>query len=199
MPRSIGVLLGESINFKSYLKLINMTKLQNCLDTASIYCGTYAKYNNGSLYGKWLNLSDYSNYEKLLEIMRELHIDENDPEYHFQDYEHCELFEKLGLVEESFLSPEIYDIAEQINDSGYDLEVFEAVLDNLGKMDFQSAYEYVNNFYCGEYANDIDFVQEFYENDIPFNLPSFVVIDWESTSRNIMYDYFESNGHYFKS
>lgn len=175
-----------------------MTKLTNCLDTASIYCGTYAKYNNGNLYGKWLNLSDYSDFEELQQVMYELHSDESDPEFLLSDYEGCERFEKLGLIGESFLSPEIYEIAEQINDSEHDIEVFEAVLDNLGKIDFQSAYEYANNFYCGEFANDIEFVEYLYENDIPFNLPSFVVIDWESTARNIMYDYFESNGHYFR-
>ena len=176
-----------------------MTNLQNCLDTASIYCGTYAKYNNGSLYGKWLNLGDYSNYDELLTAMYELHSDEQDPEFMLQDYEGCSLFEKLGLIGESFLSPEIYSIAEQINESEYDSEVFEAVLDNFMSIDFQTAYEYVNNFYYGEFANDIEFVEYLYENDIPFNLPSFVVIDWESTARNIMYDYFESNGHYFRS
>lgn len=176
-----------------------MTNLQNCLDTASIYVSTYAKYNNGSLYGKWLNLSDYSDYDELLEAMRELHKDEHDCEFMYQDYEGCELFEKLGLIGESFLSPEIYSIAEQIDESEYDSEVFEAVLDNFLDMSFESAYEYVNNFYYGEYANDIEFVEYLYENDIPFNLPSFVVIDWEATARNIMYDYFESNGHYFKS
>ena len=176
-----------------------MTKLTNCLDTASIYCGTYAKYNNSSLYGKWLDLSDYSDYDELVEAMRELHCDEPDAEFMFQDYEHCELFEKLGLINESFLSPEIYNIAEQIDESEYDSEVFEACLDNFGKMDFPSLHEYVNNFYCGEYSSDEDFVQEFYENDIPFNLPHFVVIDWESTARNIMFDYFESGGHYFRS
>lgn len=176
-----------------------MTKLQNCLQNACIYVGSYYKYNNSNLYGKWLNLSDYSNYDDLLEAMRELHSDEDDPEYHFQDYEHCELFEKFGLIGESFLSPEIYEIAEQINESEYDIEVFEACIDCLGKTDFQSLLEYVNNFYYGEYANDIEFVEYLYENDIPFNLPNFVVIDWEATARNIMYDYFESNGHYFKS
>ena len=30
------------------------------LSAASVYVGTYAKYNNGSLSGAWLNLSDYS-------------------------------------------------------------------------------------------------------------------------------------------
>ncbi|WP_370899555.1 antirestriction protein ArdA [Chryseobacterium gossypii] len=176
-----------------------MTKLTNCLDTASIYVSTYAKYNNSSLSGKWLNLSDYSDYDELLEAMRELHKDESDPEFMLNDYEGCSLFEKLGLIGESFLSPEIYNIAEQINESEYDIEVFEACTDCLGIIDFQSIYEYVNNFYYGEYANDIEFVEYLYENDIPFNLPSFVMIDWEATERSIMFDYFESNGHYFKS
>ncbi|SIQ19746.1 antirestriction protein ArdA [Chryseobacterium sp. RU33C] len=176
-----------------------MTNLQNCLQNCAIYCGTYAKYNNSSIYGKWFNLSEYGSYDELLEAMHELHEDEQDPEFMFSDYEGCELFEKLGLIHESFLSPEIYEIAEQINESEHDIEVFEAVLDNLGTIDFQSAYEYANNFYCGEFANDIEFVEYLYENDIPFNLPNFVVIDWEATAKNIMYDYFESNGHYFKS
>ncbi|PRB06131.1 antirestriction protein [Chryseobacterium sp. MYb7] len=176
-----------------------MTNLRNCLDTTSIYVSTYAKYNNSSLYGKWLNLGDYSDFEELRQVMYELHSDESDPEFLFSDYEGCSLFEKLRLIGESFLSPEIYDIAEQINESEYDSEVFEACLDCLGSIDFQSLLEYVNNFYYGEYANDIEFVEYLYENDIPFNLPSFVVIDWEATARNIMYDYFESNGHYFKS
>lgn len=198
MPRSIGVLLGESINFKCNLKLINMTNLQNCLDTACIYVSTYAKYNNGSLYGKWLSLSDYSDYDELLTAMYELHSDESEPEFMLSDYEGCELFEKLGLIGGSFLSPEIYEIAEQINESEYNSEVYEGCIDCLGKMDFQSLYEYVNNFYYGEHGSDEDFVQWLYEDDT-FNIPNWVVIDWSATARSIMFDYFESNGHYFRS
>ncbi|WP_228372511.1 hypothetical protein [Chryseobacterium daeguense] len=65
-------------------------------------------------------------------------------------------------------------------------------------MDFQSLYEYVNNFYYGEFNSDEDFVQCLYEDDA-FNIPNWVVIDWEATASSIMFDYFESNGHYFKS
>ncbi len=174
-----------------------MTKLQNCLDTASIYVSTYAKYNNSSLYGKWLNLSDYSDYDELLKAMYELHSDEQDPEFMFQDYE-CPILEKLGLLSECHISKYIYGVLEQINDSGHDVEVYEACLDCLGNIDFQSLYEYVNNFYCGSYSDDETFVQELYEDDT-FNIPNWVVIDWSATARSIMFDYFESNGHYFKS
>jgi len=65
-------------------------------------------------------------------------------------------------------------------------------------MDFQSLYEYVNNFYYGEYESDEDFVQWLYEDD-RFNIPNWVVIDWSATARSIMFDYFESSGHYFRS
>ncbi|MDC8098621.1 antirestriction protein ArdA [Chryseobacterium rhizosphaerae] len=174
-----------------------MTNLHNCLDTASIYVGTYKKYNESSLFGKWLNLSDYSDYDELLSAMYELHKDEQDPEFMFQDYE-CPILEKPGLLSECHISKDIYDVLEQINDSGHDVEVYEACLDNLGKMDFQSLDEYVNNFYYGEYSSDEDFVQWLYEDDT-FNIPNWIVIDWEATARCIMFDYFESNGHYFRS
>ncbi|UTX46661.1 antirestriction protein ArdA [Chryseobacterium sp. MA9] len=176
-----------------------MTNLQNCLDSCSIYVGTYAKYNNGSLYGKWLNLSDYSDYDELLTAMYKLHSDESDPEFMFQDYEHCELFEKLGLISECHLSSEIYEIAQQINDSGHDLEVFEAYIDCVGKMDFQSIYDGIINYYMGEFSDDETFTQYILEESIPESLPNYIYIDWESTARNLMYDYFESDGYYFRS
>lgn len=143
-----------------------MTNLQNCLDSCSIYVGTYAKYNNGSLYGKWLNLSDYSNYEELLAEMEELHKDESDPEFMLSDYENCELFEKLGLISECHISPEIYEIASQIDDSGFDIEVFESYVDCVGKMDFQSVYDGVINYYIGEYSDDETFAQYMLEESI---------------------------------
>ncbi|WP_079243270.1 antirestriction protein ArdA [Chryseobacterium indologenes] len=176
-----------------------MTNLQNCLDTASIYVGTYKKYNESSLFGRWLNLSDYSDYDELLEAMKELHQDEHDPEFMLQDYENCSLFEKLGLIEESYLSNEIFEIAEQINYSGYDLEIFEAYLDCIGKMDFQSIYNGVINYYMGEFSDDETFAQYILEENIPESLPNYIYIDWEATAKSLMYDYFESNGHYFKS
>lgn len=174
-----------------------MTKLQNCLQNACIYVGSYYKYNNGSLYGKWLNLSDYSDFEELQKAMYELHSDESEPEFMFQDFE-CPILEKLGLLSECHISKDIYYVLEQINDSGHDVEVYEACLDCLGNTDFQSLYEYVNNFYYGEFSSDEDFVQWLYEDDT-FNIPNWVVIDWEATARSIMFDHFESNGHYFKS
>ena len=46
------------------------------LSEASVYVGTYGKYNNGSLFGAWLDLSDYADKEEFYEACRELHKDE---------------------------------------------------------------------------------------------------------------------------
>ena len=53
--------------------------------TPKVYVGTYAKYNNGNLFGEWLELDDYSDEDEFLEACRELHSDEEDPELMFQD------------------------------------------------------------------------------------------------------------------
>ncbi len=31
-----------------------------------VYVGTWKKYNNGSIYGKWLTLNNYSTYDEFL-------------------------------------------------------------------------------------------------------------------------------------
>lgn len=57
------------------------------LSGARVYVGTYAKYNSGSLNGKWLTLSDYKDRSEFYAACRELHKDEADPEFMFQDWE----------------------------------------------------------------------------------------------------------------
>ena len=41
------------------------------LSEAKVYVGTYVKYNNGSLSGAWLDLSDYSDKEEFYEALSE--------------------------------------------------------------------------------------------------------------------------------
>ena len=54
----------------------------------AVYCGTYAKYNNGSLYGMWIDLSTFETCHDFMEFCSRLHADEQDAELMFQDYEH---------------------------------------------------------------------------------------------------------------
>jgi len=62
----------------------------------------------------------------------------------------------------------------------------------------------IDNFeesYQGEYDNDEDFVRDLLEGngDISRDLPSYIHIDWEATARDIMMDYSEDNGFYFRN
>src|SRR5690606_15105046 len=103
-----------------------MAKLKNCLEEFQIYAGTYKKYNEGSLFGKWLKLSDYSDYDELIAAMRDLHADEEDPEFMLQDYEISPIIETMGLISESHISSEIYSVIEAINECSFETEVIEA-------------------------------------------------------------------------
>ena len=76
------------------------------LSEASVYVGTYGKYNNGSLFGAWLDLSDYADKEEFYEACRELHKDEEDAEFMFQDYENI----PENLISESWISGNFFTL-----------------------------------------------------------------------------------------
>ena len=77
---------------------------------------------------------------------------------------------------------EMEELKKQYIKEGYDIE------------EFDEAYQ-------GEWASDEEFVQELVEDcgDIPKDLPFYIHIDWEGTARDVMMDYFEIEGHYFRS
>ena len=60
--------------------------MKNTID-AALYVGTYHKYNGGSIAGKWVKLSQFSDAAEFLQYCAELHNDEEDPEFMFQDFE----------------------------------------------------------------------------------------------------------------
>ena len=84
------------------------------LSAARVYVGTYAKYNNGSLSGAWLDLSDYSDKKEFYEACRELHKDEEDAEYMFQDWENV----PEGLIGESWISENFFAVRDAVEDLG---------------------------------------------------------------------------------
>ena len=59
---------------------------------------------------------------------------------------------------------------------------------------------YISESYQGEYKDDIEFTQCTIGDLAPIDqLPWYVKIDWEKTSGEIMHDYLEENGHYFRN
>ena len=92
----------------------------------------------------------------------------------------------------------VADVLEAIDD--YNEEIVTAYADNVG-------WEYVTldaiqESYSGAHESDEEFAQDMADNmgaiDENQTWPN-NYIDWKSASRDLMYDYFESNGHYFRN
>lgn len=77
---------------------------------AAVYCGTYKKYNEGSLDGGWLHLGRYQNGAAFLEACKKLHADESDPEFMYQDSEYL----PDEFYSESCIYPEVFEVIQAI-------------------------------------------------------------------------------------
>ena len=84
------------------------------------------------------------------------------------------------------------EIAEETISYGWDV-INAAIECDIQISDIDEAYQ-------GEYKDDEDFAESICTEvgDIPSDLPSYIHIDWERTSGDIMMDYSESDGHYFR-
>ena len=134
------------------------------LSAARVYVGTYAKYNNGSLYGAWLDLSDYSDKEEFYEACRELHEDEEDAEYMFQDWENV----PEGLIGESWISENFFALRDAVEDLGNTEQEAFFVWCNYKNRDLEgeNANFLVRDFrdeYQGQYDDEEDFAYEIVE------------------------------------
>ena len=156
------------------------------ISEAQIYVGTYAKYNNGSLFGKWLELSDYSDLEEFIEACKELHNDEEDPELMFQDWEEI----PEGLINESWLSENFFSLRDATETLKDDQQEAFLVWCNNGSYNVTSedANNLLSNFkdaYCGKYASEEDYAYEYVENC--YDLPEFAktYFDYEKFAREL--------------
>ena len=94
---------SESRSFPSHEELKEHSYDFNTNNPA-VYCGTYGKYNSGSLEGMWIDLTTFFDYDDFIEFCYNLHTDEEDPELMFQDYENFprELYSESCFDEDEF-------------------------------------------------------------------------------------------------
>lgn len=159
----------------------------------SVYCGTYGKYNSGSLQGKWLNVEDYDSKEAFLKACGELHEDERDPELMFQDWEDI----PDGLISESWISDVVFqtnEIKSRVEDMGLDFSVFVEFCDYYGYTEQDKAIKDFEDAlcFCGSLR---DFVEECEE--IPDRLYNY--INWDDLVREYSYEYDEIGGCVFRN
>ena len=164
--------------------------------TPSVYVGTYSKYNEGSLFGAWLSLSDYEDKDEFLQACAELHADEQDPEFMFQDHEGIN--EKF--ISESHISDDFFEF--QTNTANFDddkLAAYETFISLFGN-DVIQTYE---ESFQGAYNSEEDFTYELVENcGYLSNVPDTIAryFDYEKFSRDLfMTDYHYENGFVFRN
>lgn len=100
-------------------------------NSPAVYVGTYAKYNNGSIKGAWLKLEDYSDADAFIAACHELHADEDDPEFMFQDYQ-C--FPK-AFYGESYINPDLWEWLALDDDERELLAVYQEHVNQDGDID----------------------------------------------------------------
>ena len=156
----------------------------------AVYVGTYKKYNNGSLFGRWMNLEDYDSFEDFVDACRELHKDEDDPEFMCQDYEglpksqYCE--SGLEWLKKYF---DLMDMDE--DDQNKVLEYWDEVYDGADPQTILDSY------YC-ESMSDYDFgyMLSHELQEIPDWLECY--IDYEKMGHEYKWDYYETDNYIFQ-
>jgi antirestriction protein len=175
-----------------------MTTTEN---KAAVYVGTYSKYNNGSLFGKWMDLSEYANKAEFIDACLELHADESDPELMFQDWENIpEQFIGESYISESFWT--MQNLLSELNTE--EAEAFEIYLSNDSSIELnEDALESFRDSYQGHFSDGIlGYAEQAIEDgalgEIPAHLAQY--IDSERYARDLEAgDFWESKGHVFRS
>ena len=177
------------------LESVSGYTVDNLWDQPAIYCGTYKKYNEGSLFGAWLDLRTFDSYDEFIDVCTQLHADEENPEFMFQDYQ-CfpEYWYSESCMDEDTFDKIIAFI--QMDDDRQ--KAFKAYVSATGN-DSISAFE---EDYEGEYDSEEDFasyiISELYDLERMMGSLSYY-FDYKAFARDLfMSDYIFEDGYVFR-
>jgi len=160
--------------------------------TPRIYVASLSDYNAGRLVGKWIDLEGKTK-EDVLEEVNEMLKTSKEPiaeEWAIHD------FESMPDLGENPDLEKVVAIADAIAEHG---EAFLAYAKYQGDCATKKGFE---DSYQGQYSNDEKFAQEMAKQceDIQKEVHwPYTCIDWEHAARELMYDYFEEDGYYFRN
>ena len=144
---------------------------------ARVYVGTYAKYNNCSIEGAWLDLEDYKDKFEFEAACEELH-GSGEHEFMFQDHEGI----PAKFISESYLSGDVWD--EWICLADGDKELLTVYLDNVNR---DGSLTEAQESFQGKFKSESDWASEYWESTgllqtIPESLQSY--INYEAYARD---------------
>lgn len=142
-----------------------------------VYVGTYAKYNSGSIKGKWLDLTDYADKDAFIEACLKLHKDEKDPELMFQDHENI----PEGMVTESSISEDLWEWMSLDDNDKTLLKLYRSEVDHDATLD--QARDAFNGVHSSPEAWAEDYIEQAgWLNEVPE--PLRLYIDYEAYARD---------------
>ena len=161
----------------------------------AVYVGTYHKYNCGSLFGMWLDLTTFASYEDFCEVCRFLHRDEADPELMFQDMENFpdEWYNESGLDKDTF------DLILQYADLDDDeRRAFDAYIENKGSGRDAEVFDDFRDKYVGEFDSEVEFAEHIADecgmlDKVPESIKQY--FNYERFARDLFasdYDFFDN-------
>lgn len=168
-----------------------MGRISSCAEPA-VYVSTYAKYNAGSLKGAWVNIQDFSDIGEFYEYCAELHKDEMDPEFFFQDSQYI----PKSLIGESFIDerlfdPEFWEVYCWLYGELGDYEDVHTVIDELIRNipDFEPSDFY--DYYDGFYRSESEYAERLLDEGLFGKIPDqlYFYIDTELLGRDLLMDY----------
>lgn len=193
----INRLADLGYNLESLQEAISKHEWKHGSDSPALYCGTYGKYNSGSLCGMWVNLSTFESYDDFINFCKAIHADEEDPELMYQDYENMPrslYHESMG--EEGF--NKILKYCDLCDD--YSVEAVEDFLEWSSSDDLDRMHD----AYVGVYDSEEDFAEEIVNDcyDLDNMMGSLACyFDYDKFARDLfMCDYyFGSHGTVFRA
>jgi antirestriction protein len=152
--------------------------------------------------GAWIDLDDITDWDAVKsELAKSLGLNADD-----LDEVLCSDIEGLprhfyASNCDAFSMTEWADFKEQLEATHLDAEVIDAYLDNMGTYGGVDISD-IEDAYHGEYDDFTDFAQNLMEesgdlDQIPANLRFY--FDFEAYGRDLSFDFFESNGHFFRN
>ncbi|MBA2657316.1 MAG: antirestriction protein ArdA [Tatlockia sp.] len=154
------------------------------MDTPKIYVACLASYNNGILYGKWIDVVQSASdiYVEINKMLAESPI-ETAEEFAIHDYEG---FASLRLGEYDSIET-VVELAAFIGEHG------ELGAELLSEYSIEEAERLLEESYYGAYDNEVDFAysifEDCYNNVIPENLLNY--FDYVAFTRDLFInDYF---------
>lgn len=161
----------------------------------AVYVGTYSKYNDGMLFGMWVDLVKCGDYDTFMEVCHNLHADEEDPELMYQDFE-CfpeAWYSESGIYEDTF--DKIMEFAALDED---DREAYEEFVDAFSEDSIDKFKERFMGKWDSEEAFAEHIIDECYDLiGIMGHLASY--FDYKAYARDLFIeDYYFTEGYVFR-